>query len=168
MTVHPDPDQYKPTGRMKGVWLFLVSGTRYVEAAIEHGAWVNLQAADLRASYLEGNFVPDALEFQSEEKKRFKSMRRRLCISLGQTLLLISLVLLVGWWIGMVHPKHPWHLAHAMVFCGTSLIAWSALFAQGGPEARPYGKTLSEIIHPVISKILLLSGTSFVLCSIML
>ena len=80
MTVSLDPDKYKPTSPMKGVWLFLVSGTRYVEAAIEHGAWVNLQAADLRASYLQGNFVPGAPEFQSEEKKRFEcaGMRTRL------------------------------------------------------------------------------------------
>jgi hypothetical protein len=164
-----DPSRYKQTPPMKGVWLLFVSKQRYLNAAIEHSAWLNLQAQDLRQKFLEGSFSLDSEASRAIELPRFESLRRQFWHSFGQTTLVAILTLLIGVYIKSIALELPVHPGKVIGFCGTYLVAWAALFELGGPRLSSWdGETLSEIVHPRIFQILFISGTFALMCSILL
>jgi hypothetical protein len=164
-----DPDLYKPTSPMMGVWLFFISKRRYLNAAVEHGCWLNLQASDLRKKYLEGSFLPDSDETRSLELKRFESLRSKLWRSLRQVTLVTVLALLTGVTLGAIDISFPFNQGKVLTLLGTFLATWAALFELGGPSLASWkGESLSEIVHPMIFQMLFISGTFVLMGAIIL
>lgn len=164
-----NPDQYKPTHPLKGVWLFFVSRQDYLDAAVEHVVWLNLQAEDLRRKFLEGKFSPDSESYRENELKRFKGVRKQFWNSFGQIAAIATLALLIGSYLGLIDVDLKFHPGKGMGFSGTFLVAWAALFELGGPRLASWdGETLSEIIHPKIFQLLFIPGTFALMCSILL
>lgn len=164
-----DPDHYKPTRPMMGVWLLFRSRQRYVDAAVEHVVWLDLQADDLRRKYLEGRYLPESDDTRSLEAKRLESLRGQLWRSLGQVAGAATIAFLIGIGNGTVGVDLPLHPGKAFGFIGTFLVAWAALFELGGLGLASWdGETLSEIVHPKLFQILFIPGTLAVLCSILL
>lgn len=164
-----DPDQYKQTKPFKGVLLFLTSRDKYIDAAVEHGAWLQMQAEDLRAKYLEGKFIPASGETRVLETRRFESLQQQLLVSLGQVAGVALVSVLVGIWRNAIQLEMPIDVGRAAGFCGTALVGWAALFELGGPRLASWdGESLSEVIHPVIFQILFIPGVLGLLCSLVL
>lgn len=164
-----DPDHYRPTRPMMGVWLLFRSRQRYVDAAIEHVAWLNLQADDLRRKYLEGRYSPDSGDTRMLEVKRFESLRGQLWRSLRQVASAATIAFLIGIGNGTVGVDLPLHSGKVLGFAGTFLVAWATLFELGGPGLASWdGETLSEIVHPKLFQGLFIPGTLTLLCSILL
>lgn len=164
-----DPDHYKPTRPMTGVWLLFRSRQRYVDAAVEHVVWLDLQAEDLRRKYLEGRYSPDSDDTRKLEAKRFESLRGQLWRSLRQVAGAAAIAFLIGIANKAVGVDLPLHLGNALGLIGTFLVAWAALFELGGPGLASWdGETLSETVHPKIFQVLFILGTLAVLCSILL
>jgi hypothetical protein len=163
-----NPDQYKPTHSLKGVWLFFVSRQDYLDAAIEHVVWLNLQAEDLRRKYLEGKFSPPSESDRTLELRRYEILRSQFLNSFGQIAFLATLALLIGVYLGLIGVDFKFHPGKGMGFSGTFLVAWAALFELGGSRLASWdGETLSEIIHPKIFQLLFIPGTFALMCSIL-
>lgn len=154
---------------MKGVWLFFISKQRYVNAAIEHSAWLEMQAEDLRRKFLEGRYSPDLESTKTVELKRFESLRGQFGRSFGQVTIAAILALLISIGLKSVDTDFPFHSGKVIASVGTFLVAWAALFELGGPSLASWdGETLSETVHPRIFQILFIPGTFALLCSILL
>ena len=161
-----DPDRYKPTKPFKGMWLFLASKRRYVNAAIEHGYWLDLQAPDLRKRYLEGKYDPDSQNYRTLESNRYDSLRQQFWASLMQVSIVALIALGVGASVGTIDISLSLNPSRTSAFIGTLLIAWAALFELGGPGLASWdGQTLSETVHPRIFQVLFVPGTLGLLCS---
>ena len=160
-----NPEQYQPTEPIEGMWLFLISRRRYIEAAVEHCCWLNLQADDQRERYLKGEYDPDSQHTRTLEVGRYDSLRRQLWASFRQTSLVALVALLLGAWLDTVDISFNFNTL-ALAFSGTFLVAWAALFELGGPSFASWdGQTLSETVHPRIFRFLFLPGILGLFCS---
>lgn len=164
-----DPDEFRPTKPISGVWLFLISRRRYMDAAVEHSAWLSLQAPDLREMFREGKFDPISDRTHNLELQRFHQLRRQLWASLGKTSAIALVAIVVGVCLDALDPRLPIDPEGLLGFCGTFLIGWAALFELGGLGLASWGgQTLSEIVHPHIFQILFVPGMVALLCSALL
>ena len=126
---------------MKGIWLFSVSRQRYVDAAIEHAKWLELQAEDQRANFLKGKLDLFFEETRARESQRFESLRLQLWSSFKQMTLVALLALSLGVWLDTLDPELPLHLGRLMGFFGTFLSVWATLFELGGTSSLEQGKS---------------------------
>ena len=146
----------------------LFSKQRYVDAAVNHAAWLNLQAGDLRRQYLEGAFDPVTEETRALETQRLGYLRRQFRTSFIQMLFVSILAVASGVALDVVNPQLPFSLARVLGFLGTFLIGWAALFELGGPGLASWkGETLSEQTHPRVFQVLFIPGVFSLLCSIL-
>jgi hypothetical protein len=70
---------YKQVSRIKALTLFFFRPKRFVELAVEHDiAWILSTEADIRASYLRGDYKPNIEKQRANAKHRSSSLRRSL------------------------------------------------------------------------------------------
>lgn len=154
-----DPDEYKSIGMTKSICFFFLSKTLYLESAVNHCAWLNLKAEDLRQKYLEGVFDPVSQETREGELQRFTALRRQFWWSFLQMITIALLSLAVGFRLEVVIPNLTLHAGKVIVLSGSFLIGWAALFELGGPSFRSWDReTLSEVIHPRLFQLLFIPG----------
>lgn len=151
----PDPDDFRPTPRIRAAALCLLRPGRFLEAAVEHAAWINLQVPDQRQRFIAGEYEPIDDDLMCLERRRRDQLRRQFWVSLVHTFVVAAIALVVATLAGASLSMASWSVAG-----GTCLVTWAAIFELGGPGLASWsGRTLSEQIHPVIFEGLFLTGS---------
>ena len=154
-----DPDDYQTIGIIKSICFFFFSKTQYLDSAINHCAYLSLKKDDLRQKYIEGTFDPVSQESKGRELQRFTVLRKQFWWSFLQMTMIALLALFIGFRLEVINPNLTLHAGKVIVFFGSFLIGWAAIFELGGPSLRSWGsETLSELIHPRLFLLLFIPG----------
>ncbi len=140
---------------------FFLLKHRYVDAAVSHSMWVNLQAPDLRDAYNKGKFPQEGWEneHRTREYQSLKLMRKKLWHSFLLVISLGSVVLIYGIVGGDLNLDTKSVHSRINTFIGASVIFWATIFQLVGRPERTYkGRTLIEVLHKVVFFVLLVIG----------
>lgn len=147
----PDPDEYRPCNKVLAFIYFFLSPRRYLQAAVEQAAWIELRSNSVRQKFLEGNYIAVTDKNWADETARYHALHRKLCKSLAEAIGVVAGALLLASLLG--HLDGQLTQKKGLSVLSVFLVAWAALFSRGGPprEAETIAKLgLSETMHPVI------------------
>lgn len=156
---------FKRVSPFLGAVTFLFNRRKYIDLAVHHGMAINLEAPDLLRCYQVGTFPKAGWESEAAEAARANAKRidRAIWSSFGVTLACAIAAALAAAYFGKLSPELPFSWSKALSLVGGFLAAWATLMELGGLVQTFSGNALHELIHPMLFRMLFVSGTLVVL-----
>ena len=133
---------------------------RYIDAVVAHEMALNLESPELRKLFEEGKYPKPEWEQEAriEAERRAHRLKTGLFSSVRTTSMIFAAGVGMSLLQGKTHPDLPVDLGKVVSAFGGFLAAWATLFELGGYAETYRGKSLHELLHPLIFRVLFLSG----------
>ena len=119
-------------------------------------------------SYQQGKFSPNELEYLSNALERSLKLKAYLVKSFFIVLCTLLLAVIIGLFANKVSLSLPVSLDKTINIISVFLLTWVALFELGWSLRTWKGEAMHELVHSLLFKIILVSGSLFLMIALII